>query len=103
MRDDAHSSSRTDITPLSGGTAAALRNASLTCFDGHRTLGEQVQLGDAAGACGDAVGLARDVEALPDEGERARRAGRRGMMFSVAAHESRRSFIGWSVSACVLV
>ncbi len=26
-----------------------------------------------------------------------------GMMFSAAAQESRRSFIGWSVSDCVLV
>lgn len=26
-----------------------------------------------------------------------------GMMFSAAAHESRRSFIGWSVSDWVLV
>jgi hypothetical protein len=34
------------------------------------------------------------ARAAPDE---------EGMMFSAAAHESRRSFIGWSVSACVLV
>src|SRR3954469_1897513 len=42
--------------------------------DGHCPLGEQVQLGDAAGARRNAVGLAGDLEALPDERERARGA-----------------------------
>src|SRR4051812_29387254 len=39
--------------------------------DGHDPVGEQVQLGDAAGARRNAVGLAGDLEALPDERERA--------------------------------
>ena len=63
---------------LQGRNPGRLAERVVDRFHGRWTLGQQVQLGDAAGACGDAVGLARDAEALPDERERARGAGRRG-------------------------
>src|SRR4029453_17693232 len=103
MRDDAHSSSRTDITPFRGATLAALRNASLTCSTVTTRSVRKFSSAMLPVRVGTRYALPEILRpsqmnararAAPDE---------EGMMFSVAAHESRRSFIGWSVSACEFV
>src|SRR4030095_7024920 len=95
MRDDAHSSSRTDITPFRGATLAALPNASLTCSTvttrsvrkfSSAMLPVRVWTRYALPEILRPSQMNARARAAPDE---------EGMMFSVAAHESRRSFIGW--------
>src|SRR4029453_3304672 len=103
MRDDAHSSSRTDMTPFRGGTAAALRNASLTA---STVTGRSVsRFSSAMLPVRVGTRYALPVMLRPGQMKASERAApdEEGMMFSVAAHESRRSFIGWSVSDWVLV